>query len=325
MSSRKQAFLEALDWLDAYTADIGNKVQTTFDIRRRKGYEGPPLFSWKNFNRDFNLLKHSEIFNDAMHQQDYLEFIYVFEGECLFYTNTGYQVLAKQGACILVGNNLLHCEHVDIKKSRVYHLEIRNDMVMRSFVHLLSDSPLFASFFNRFLLDPGGQHYLVLPSTGRESSPAVTYLLQSIIMEFAQKKPHYIEIIESMIASLFLHISRDYWMNSEKVDQTPDVVQKVLEYMYTNFADASLKSTADHFNYQPDYLSRMLKKQYGKSFQEILSSYRLIQSRRLLSDSNLSVQDISSLVGYTSPGGFIKAFKKQYGETPSQYRQDQTP
>lgn len=44
------------------------------------------------------------------------------------------------------------------------------------------------------------------------------------------------------------------------------------------------------------------------------------QAARLLSDSSLSVSDISERLGYTDAGNFRRIFKKYYRTTPVEFR-----
>ncbi|HIS30396.1 MAG TPA: AraC family transcriptional regulator [Candidatus Limivivens intestinipullorum] len=43
-------------------------------------------------------------------------------------------------------------------------------------------------------------------------------------------------------------------------------------------------------------------------------------SKYIKETTSYSVQHISSLLGYENPENFIRAFKKEYGVSPSQFR-----
>ncbi|MEG0132324.1 MAG: helix-turn-helix transcriptional regulator, partial [Acinetobacter sp.] len=45
-------------------------------------------------------------------------------------------------------------------------------------------------------------------------------------------------------------------------------------------------------------------------------------AKKLLQQPQYSIQDIAGLVGYEEATNFIRAFKKTFGETPSQYRKN---
>jgi len=53
---------------------------------------------------------------------------------------------------------------------------------------------------------------------------------------------------------------------------------------------------------------------------EYIGNKRLEESKRLLSDTNLGIVDIATMLDYSSQSHFTKNFKKKYGLTPLQYR-----
>jgi AraC-like DNA-binding protein len=59
----------------------------------------------------------------------------------------------------------------------------------------------------------------------------------------------------------------------------------------------------------------------GTTFLQILAEVRFNQAKKLLQQQQYSIQDIA-LVGYEEATNFIRAFKKMFGETPSQYRKN---
>lgn len=66
---------------------------------------------------------------------------------------------------------------------------------------------------------------------------------------------------------------------------------------------------------------RRFKQVVGVSPGFYLQQVRCDQARDLLQNTNLTVADIASSVGYQESGYFIRVFKKHAGQTPGQYRQ----
>lgn len=64
---------------------------------------------------------------------------------------------------------------------------------------------------------------------------------------------------------------------------------------------------------------RKLKALTGQSANEFINTIRLKRAAQLLKKQKLSVSEITYMVGYNDPQYFSKCFKKQFGETPSQY------
>ena len=70
-------------------------------------------------------------------------------------------------------------------------------------------------------------------------------------------------------------------------------------------------------------LDRILKKLYGKGFQEKVLEIRLEVACDLLLNSEKTVQEISEAVGYSTPSNFTAFFKNATGSTPTQYRRSE--
>lgn len=58
----------------------------------------------------------------------------------------------------------------------------------------------------------------------------------------------------------------------------------------------------------------------GQSALDYLNTLRLRTARELLQQSNLAVADIAQTTGISEPSYFSRLFKRQYGETPVEYR-----
>lgn len=56
------------------------------------------------------------------------------------------------------------------------------------------------------------------------------------------------------------------------------------------------------------------------NYQQILDEVRYRLSRDYLADSTLPIEDISMLLGYSTPGNFSAAFKRWHGSSPRQFR-----
>ena len=68
------------------------------------------------------------------------------------------------------------------------------------------------------------------------------------------------------------------------------------------------------------YLSHFFREHFGLSFQEYLAKLRCEKARRELILTDRSLLDISLSCGFSSPKYFQRAFQKQYGAAPKEYR-----
>ncbi|WP_251548608.1 helix-turn-helix domain-containing protein [Pumilibacter intestinalis] len=75
---------------------------------------------------------------------------------------------------------------------------------------------------------------------------------------------------------------------------------------------------ASHFSH--GHLCRLFKKYTGERIIDVFCRIKMQHACRLLANPNLTVLDVSSLVGYDSQSNFINQFKKHTGLVPSVYR-----
>ncbi len=81
----------------------------------------------------------------------------------------------------------------------------------------------------------------------------------------------------------------------------------------------SLQNIADRLNLNIAYLSRLFKSDMGINFSKYITLLRLEKSKELLKETDKTIQEISSQVGYASTSYYIKVFKEHEGITPSEY------
>jgi AraC-like DNA-binding protein len=100
-------------------------------------------------------------------------------------------------------------------------------------------------------------------------------------------------------------------------------ILEVKEYVENHYydIDITLSSVAQQFSMNESYLSRMFKQIVGENFLEFLNKQRINRSKRCLSETELTVNQISSDVGFGNVQRFIRAFKNVEGMTPGAYRE----
>ena len=64
-------------------------------------------------------------------------------------------------------------------------------------------------------------------------------------------------------------------------------------------------------------------KEFDTSYQSLLDSVRLEQGKELLGNTQLSIQEIASRLGFSEPRSFHRVFKQKLGITPGEFREKQ--
>lgn len=97
---------------------------------------------------------------------------------------------------------------------------------------------------------------------------------------------------------------------------------KVITFIAANYKrnDLSLKLLSDEMNMSMSKINMLLKENLGCSFVQYVSLLRLNEVKRLLRETDDSIQSIVQSVGYIDVSSFMRKFKQMEGMAPGQYR-----
>ena len=112
------------------------------------------------------------------------------------------------------------------------------------------------------------------------------------------------------------------YVKSNIPNSSNKLITKIMEYINENFSNhsMSLSSVSEAFHITPVYLSQLFKRHYGDKFSNYVNSLRLEETKRLLVETTLPLNDIALNVGYVNSTVLIRNFKKHLGITPGEYR-----
>ena len=99
--------------------------------------------------------------------------------------------------------------------------------------------------------------------------------------------------------------------------------QEILSYLQQFYRQCTLEDLAKRFGYASTYMSAIIRKETGRSFQELRTEYRMEEAARRLRTSGDAVREIALDVGYQNLSQFYQDFRKRYGMTPKAYRKQQ--
>ncbi len=100
-------------------------------------------------------------------------------------------------------------------------------------------------------------------------------------------------------------------------------IKEALSFIEQNFQnDITVEEIAACCGLNRSYFGKIFHEVLGKSPQEFLISYRMTKATELLKLTSLSIAEVSSAVGYSNQLHFSRAFKKIYGISPRQWRNE---
>lgn len=120
---------------------------------------------------------------------------------------------------------------------------------------------------------------------------------------------------DELIDTLQLHFDEsDSYQKKHIIKQVQDLVNRELG------VDTSVKTIADRVYLHPVYLSKLYKSETGESLGDFIIRMRMEKAVYMLKSTNKKIYEITTELGYQNPQYFSKIFKKYYGCTPNEFR-----
>jgi len=101
------------------------------------------------------------------------------------------------------------------------------------------------------------------------------------------------------------------------------VLAKVEKEICEHYAEnLTLRELGQKYYVNSSYLGQIFRKQYGQSFKDYLSNYRVCKAAELLLKTDKKISQIAEEVGYLDTDYFVNKFIERKGCTPSKYRKN---
>lgn len=99
------------------------------------------------------------------------------------------------------------------------------------------------------------------------------------------------------------------------------MIKAVASYITEDLtAHHTIEQLSQKFEISTTALKKCFRGVYGTSVYSYLRTYRLQVAKKLLLETESSVTEIASKIGYENPNKFTSAFKETYGSSPTEFR-----
>ena len=98
-------------------------------------------------------------------------------------------------------------------------------------------------------------------------------------------------------------------------------IEKMKEYINSHLGeDISLQDLADLCQVSPSYISRLFKRHLNIGFVDYLNSLRIARAKKLLEETQMTVEQVGFQSGFNNVRSFMRLFKQYENVSPGQYR-----
>ena len=131
--------------------------------------------------------------------------------------------------------------------------------------------------------------------------------------------------LDSLASVIAIHVAANYDRRDGRTSAftglAPHKLQRVLDHIEQHLADAiHVRDLAGVVHMSPYHFARMFKQATGQPPHVYITSQRMDQAKNLLGNSELSLVQVASSVGYQTQAHFTGVFHKHVGITPRTFR-----
>lgn len=253
---------------------------------------------------------------DRKHSHPQYELYYLLSGSRNYFIED--RVYPIQGGdLVLVNANTLH---KTIDSSSDYHERILIEFDSHVFDSLLID-PKGIALFQIFRCETCLFRLNIEQKSRLESR--LFQLIDSCKKEESPLQlPAQIHLLDIM---LLIHVfsTQSKPLIYEHPSKLHKTISEIIEYIHHHYQnELSLELLSQTFSLSKVYISRSFKQITGFSYIEYLNDVRIREAKRLLAESKLSIEEISSRTGFYSSTHFGRIFRSISGITPGKWRKN---
>ncbi|OUS77183.1 hypothetical protein B1748_08520 [Paenibacillus sp. MY03] len=161
------------------------------------------------------------------------------------------------------------------------------------------------------MVETAGQ---ILHSFGIQPSPEETIAVRKDVLSYT--------ILSDLMAFMESFLKNTASQISAVRQNTPihyiDATMNFIERRYME--DITLQMLAEELFVNYSYLSRLIKKETGRNFSDVLWEHRINIAKEKLSTTSMKHYEVAYAVGFKDAAHFSQLFKKMTGKTPSEYK-----
>ena len=276
------------------------------------------------YNEEIAVFLQDPDFQNRLCKQDFVDILFVLKGNCTckFYktdlTISPESVFLSRHSFCMIPHQVIHSFSPD-HDCQILHIFFKLDSLRSHYSDLISANNALLLFFSNMLYQSHYWNYLYFSVSYTDK---LDTLLAEMYEEFYRKQIYHQNMLYYSSGTLFTLMERQLFSQISVSPSNPLRLvryDQIYSYICDNYPTTSAREIAEYFHISQSYLCKLFHEN-GTTVTTVIQEIRLQQTRSLLEQSDLSIQNIAELVGYHDLTYFIKLFKRNFSITPYQYR-----
>lgn len=307
--------------MESLDLDAANRRQLIIPEFQAGGYRptrfGDEFFDTK-IHKNVYLQKHNRYTPPYEHDHEFFEIIYVLSGKCennIF----GSTDILKQSDLCLMSPSVKHS--IWTEDGIIIDILLRRSTIQNVFSNIFRGKGIISDFFANSIYLRDFATCLIFRTDGDKN---IREQILGMYGEQLDSDEYSESIISNMLMIFFSKLARGYKDTAaypRTVRAQNESVSQIMSMITDDPAEITLPDIAKRLGYSVVYCSRYIKKITGHTFSELLKKVRLQKAEDLLSNTVISISEISVICGYENPENFNRTFRQNYGIPPSVFRE----
>ncbi|MBP3918795.1 MAG: helix-turn-helix domain-containing protein [Clostridia bacterium] len=317
------------DFLSKYTENEQEAKQTYFHVMETGKtdtleeitsiYQSYPVNITQNRGSDIRVWRHERYCNPSYHSHAFLEIMYQYRGQCI-HNIAGETMLLAEGEFCFVSPGVIHKPEI-FDDSLLMNILVEIPMLQKFYEVLDGTDSALTQYLREILYRKRYPKYLYIKPHTQDKT--LNQLMRELILEYYNNEIYCDQMLYTRCLTLLLHLMRchrsDMEPAKELIAKSGNILE-ILQYIHDSYRTVTLTEIAQKFNYNEQYISRLIHMQTGRTFYQHLSDLRINHAKVLLLTTNLSFAEIAWHCGYKGDAYFHRAFRQAVGMTPQAFR-----
>lgn len=247
------------------------------------------------------------LMNEAEHSYQGIELLYMIDKEAEIRTDVSFTL--KENDIVVFNSGEVHVLQCS-RKAIAFRLLIPYRLLGK----LSTDEILFFQC-NSALLTATNYNELV-------------HLVEQLVLQYLNLDTADLSGLSSVLFQIIQELFKSYKVDQSKIGLVSQKypmskINRILNYIHLHASEPlNLSDLAGYFHMSEAYFSHYFKEKVGENYLSYLNEVRIQNATLDLCQTNDSITEVALNNGFSTPSVFNRHFRKAYGKTPLEYRNE---